>query len=148
MAKTRPGISMPGPTWEDFKDEVPPRERSEKITELVEEYLDQNNKEIEDLENKLEEKQDLLEELQEEKVAIERRISEVENSISTTRATLKEKKREEQQEQDKLATFKEKFRKVKELGSDDGWKKAEEIPDYWTEKLDMSKEELWEEVKE
>lgn len=152
LAKTRPGISVEAQVWEEFRTEVSQGERSEKLEQLMREYLDVDSKDVDALEEKLEEKQDKLEELQEQKVDVERRISEVESDISTIRSTLKERQREEEEKQEDLAVFLKAFRKKYQDTSRPGrfktdsftWAAPDHIPSRWPEDTGMTKEELWE----
>lgn len=99
-----------------------------------------------DLKQRLKVKESGLEErilhVEEELEHVEEEIENLKDERSELKATLrtlKAQKEQEEQPDQEMERFKSVFQKQ-------DWKQPADIADYWSRELDMSKEELWEEV--
>jgi len=90
---------------------------------------------------------DKIEELEEEREGLEEDIDKlqaekqgVESQLSTARATLEKLEREEADESDGLATFKE---NCSEGTFPNEWRKPDDIPSFWIDETGKNREELF-----
>lgn len=141
MAKTRPGISVESDIWEHFRNEVDSGKRSEVVQKLMEEYLEVESDDVEELERRLNERKAELEKLVAEKEQIDADIEDTRSEIKALESRISEQSRENERKQEQLERFVDVF-------SNQTWSRAEDIPEYWVNELEMSREELWSIAKE
>lgn len=138
MAKSRVNLTIDPYTHEKAKDVY--NNFSQRVEELIEADLDVSKVQDTDLlKEEIKKKQTELEELNRKLEKLESRKDQVKADLNTAKATLKRKEREEREKSDEMERFNEVFVKA-------DWKRPDEIPDYWSDELDMSKDKLWKEV--
>jgi len=133
MVTTRPGISVEADVWERFRNEIDQGERSKILENLMRDYLEIDNSDLEELKNRLDEKENELEELKIEKDRVEKDIAEVENSISSIRSSISELKRSNQEQRESWDRFLE---VASNMGFNDKAWNDKQIS-YWEDELDM-----------
>ena len=143
MVTTRPGISVQADVWERFRNEIEQGERSKILENLMRDYLEIDNSDLEELKNRLDEKETELKELKSEKDKIEKDIAEVENSISSIRSSISELKRSNQEKREDWDRF-------LEAANDRGLKDIDwndKQVAYWEDELDMDWSDIVEKAK-
>ena len=139
MAKSRVNLTIDPYTHEKAKDVYD--SFSKRVEELVEADLDvQNIDDPELIRNEIESKEEELEAVEEDLEALRDKKQSLETDLNTARATLEKKQREQEEKQDKWSRF-------EDIYQQQDWNRPEDIPDYWSNELDMDKSELMEEVK-
>jgi len=139
MAKSRANLTLDPNTHEKAKSVYD--NFSQRVEELIQADLDVSQMEdvnmVKDEINNLEEEKG---ELVEEKEELEKKIQQVESELNTARATLKRLEREEADESDGLATFKE---NCSEGTFPNEWRKPDDIPSFWIDETGKNREELF-----
>jgi chromosome segregation ATPase len=140
MAKSRANLTLDPYTHEKAKDVYD--NFSQRVEELIEADLDVSQVEDKELlKEEIKKKENELEDVENEISDLEDRRDHLEAELNTAKATLERKEREEKETEQEFDRFKEVF-------EEQDWRNPEDIPDYWRRELEMSKEELWEEVTE
>lgn len=153
MVKSKVTLSIDPYTWEQAKNTYD--SASQRIEELIEADIDASQ--IEDkelLERKKQELEEEIENLGEEIKQKKAEKSSKESELEAVKASLEVKKREEKERKKDIEKFKQVFernyvddRENADRYPDDGsrgWVKPDHIPEKWVERLDMSKQDLWE----
>ena len=143
MVTTRPGISVEAHVWERFRNEIEQGERSKILENLMRDYLETDNSDLEELKNRLDEKETELKELKSEKDKIEKDIAQVENSVSSIRSSISEVKRSNQEKREDWDRF-------LEAANDRGLKDIDwndKQVAYWEDELDMDWSDIVEKAK-
>ena len=139
MVKSRANLTIDPYTHEKAKDVYD--NFSQRVEELIQADLDVSQvQDTELLKDEIEKKENELESIKRDMEDLEMKKDKVEADLNTAKATLKRKEREEKEKEDEMQRFKDVFEQKE-------WSSPEQIKDYWSNELDMSKEELWQEVK-
>lgn len=140
MGKQTVHITVDPAEWERYKAEV--SNASEDIRGYISTRVNGNrtgtSERIKELESSLQEKREKKEELEEEMAKLQRELSALQSK------QMAEEKIEESREE-----VLQRFRDIAETHVSEGnWTEPEDIKPYWPQETGMSREELWEEVKE
>lgn len=134
MSKNRAQISVYSDDWERFKQETD--NASKELREFIKSYLERDDSKEKRIES-------INEEIKERKSEIAKLQKQISN-LQSERDTLKRKVEEEKESsKEKMEFFEETLARHYR---DQNWKCPDDIPVFWTEEFDCSREELWEQA--
>jgi len=138
LTKCKATLSLDPHTYEKAKntyDSV-----SGKVNQLLEESLDMER--VNDVEILEKEKAKLEEEIKEQREVVSEEKAELESLNEELNAVNSKIERLQKEKEEREEEF-ERFMRIFSQKTDD-WHKPDDIKDYWAEKLDKDKEDLWE----
>ena len=140
MVKAKVTLSIDANTWEQFKRTYD--NASQEIQELMISQLDISKiEDVDMIEERIKELEEERDELEDDIDKLQAQKEGVESELNTARATLEKLEREEANESDGLATFKE---NCSEGTFPDEWRKPDDIPSFWIDETGKNREELFE----